>query len=78
MEDEYDFRTFIMMEYGIEPAVAGYSYDGYGYQYTDNGSGSMWLEIALKERDATVFYSEDDVMKLVNIIKELKSGAENE
>lgn len=37
-----------------EPVAVRHSFDGHGYMFIDNGSGSDWLERGLKYPDAEV------------------------
>lgn len=49
----------------IETFAVAHSFDGYGWQYIDNGSGSTWLERGLNKPDATALVSKEDHDKIV-------------
>lgn len=50
----------------IEPVAVAYNYDGHGYQFIDNGSGSDWFEMGTSQRDAVVLVDLEDVISLYN------------
>lgn len=62
-----------MCEDGIEPFAVAHSYDGYGWHYIDNGSGSTWLERGMKKPDAVVLVDASIVVTLNDRIAELES-----
>jgi hypothetical protein len=41
----------------LQPAAVRHSYDGYGWLYVDNGSGSSWLQVGMKYPHAEVLFS---------------------
>ena len=41
----------------LQPAAVRHSYDGFGWLYVDNGSGSSWLQVGLKYPHGEVLYS---------------------
>lgn len=44
-----------------EPVAVRHSFDGHGYIFIDNGSGSDWLERGLKYPDAEVLVVKEKV-----------------
>ena len=41
----------------LAPAAVRHSYDGFGWLYVDNGSGSSWLQVGMKYPHAEVLFS---------------------
>lgn len=46
-----------LAEPAMEPVAVRYDFDGYGWRYVDNGSGSDWLERGMKLEDAELVYT---------------------
>lgn len=49
----------------LEPMAVAHHFDGYGWQYIDNGSGSDWLSVGKKYDDAVVLVDQADALALV-------------
>lgn len=43
-------------EINREPVAVRHSFDGYGWEYTDDGSGSDWFRRAMMREDAEPLY----------------------
>lgn len=46
-----------LAEPAVEPAAVRYDFDGYGWKYIDNGSGSDWLERGMNWKDHELVYT---------------------
>lgn len=44
----------------LEPSALRHDFDGYGYQFLDNGSGSNWKTMGGK--DAEFLYTKEDII----------------
>ena len=40
-----------------KPEAVRYGFDGYGWMYVDNGSGSSWLDVGIKKEDGEPLYT---------------------
>ncbi len=49
IESEVNARWQKMLA-GQEPIAVRHTFDGYGWHYTDNGSGSNWLENGMRQQ----------------------------